>query len=149
MRVDFYQLSGDRPDETGAAVAAIARKAIEAGERLLVVAGDAAARARLSRALWSVPGAFLAHGEAGGEHDARQPILLSDSIEAVNGSGMVALADGVWREGVEAAGFARAMLFFDEATIAAARGLWKALPGKGVEERHYWRREGSGWVKAG
>ena len=76
MRVDFYQLSQD-PAE--AALPLIARAALKAGERLLVVSGDEAQLGLLSEGLWSrLPESFLAHARAGGPDDERQPILLSD-----------------------------------------------------------------------
>ena len=49
MRVDFYQLSRDPVERV---VAMLARKVLEAGERLLVVSSDADQRAELSKELW-------------------------------------------------------------------------------------------------
>ena len=70
-RVDFYQLSRDPVDVT---VAKLARKVLQAGERLVVVSGDDAQRTHLSQVLWQQGGAaFLANGMAGGAHEARQP----------------------------------------------------------------------------
>ena len=120
-RVDFYHLTRD-PVET--AVAALARHALKAGERVLVVAGDPARREAISRALWSEGGgAFLAHGDSAGPHCARQPILLSDGCDAPNEARFVMFADGIWR--VEAERFVRAFLLFDDATRDAARQLWR------------------------
>ena len=73
-RVDFYQLSRDPVDVT---VAKLARKVLQAGERLVVVSGDDAQRTHLSQVLWQQGGAaFLANGMAGGAHEARQPTPL-------------------------------------------------------------------------
>lgn len=144
MRVDFYQLGGLAPET---AVAQLAARARAQGLRLLVVAGDEALLARISAALWAHgPESFLAHGMAGGEHDARQPILLSTRPEAANGAEALVLADGQWRE---ASGFARALLLFDDATIGAARGLWRELGQAGSEgERNFWRLEAGRWKQA-
>ena len=121
MRVDFYQLSRD-PVE--AALPLIARASLKAGERLLVVSADDAQLARISAALWTrLPDSFLAHGLAGDPHQERQPILLSDSIDAANGAKFLALADGEWREG----DFARIFYMFDDATCSLpvpAGGCW-------------------------
>ena len=144
MRVDFYQLSRD-PAE--AALALLAAKTLEAGERLLVVSDDEAQLARIGEALWGRKDSFLANGLAGGEHDARQPILLSREVSAANGARFVALADGHWREVGD--GFARVLYLFDDGTLKAARDCWRALKDRDGLTRHFWRQEGGGWVQAG
>jgi DNA polymerase-3 subunit chi len=140
LRVDFYQLS-ETPVET--ALPALAAKMREAGAKVLVVSADDAQLARISEALWAPKGSFLAHGAAGGPDDARQPILLSDRLEAPNGANFLALADGLWREGAEA--FERVFLLFDESSIDAARQTWRSLDGS---ERNYWQQSGKSWTKA-
>ena len=75
-RGDFYQLSREPVDVT---VAKLARKVLQAGERLVVVSEDEGQRTRLSKVLWEQGGAaFLANGMADSPHAARQPILLSE-----------------------------------------------------------------------
>jgi len=140
LRVDFYQLS-ETPVE--AALPALAAKMREAGAKVLVVSADDAQLTRISEALWAPKGTFLAHGAAGGPDDARQPILLSDRLDAPNGANFLALADGLWREGAEA--FERVFLLFDEASIEAARKTWRSLDGG---ERNYWQQSGKSWTKA-
>ncbi len=122
-RVDFYQLSRDPVDVT---VAKLARKVLQAGERLVVVSADEAQRQHLSRVLWQQGGAnFLANGMAGGPHDARQPILLSERCTAPNDARMLLIADGVWRD--EAIGFERVLLLFDADRRDAAVELWRSF----------------------
>ncbi|MBW8785461.1 MAG: DNA polymerase III subunit chi [Novosphingobium sp.] len=143
MRVDFYQLTRG-PAE--AVLPLIARAALTAGERLLVVSEDTGLLERIDTALWErLPESFLGHGTAGGAHDARQPILLSTALEPANGARFVAFADGVWREPT---GFERAFLLFDEGTIIAARECWRALGGS-AGERHFWRQGAKGWEEVG
>ena len=89
----------------------------------------------------------MRHAPAGGPHDARQPILLSDSLEAPNGATFLALADGQWREGAEA--FERVFLLFDGSTIDDARATWRRLGEREGMERNYWRQEDGRWTKAG
>lgn len=139
-RIDFYQLSRDPVERV---VPLLATKALEASGRVLVVAGEGAQRAALSQALWEREGAFLANGEAGGPHDARQPILLAPDCAAANDARMVLIADGEWRE--EAAGFERAILLFGEDQTQKARDLWSALSGAGHELRIFKQRENGGW----
>lgn len=143
MRVDFYHLTRD-PAET--AIASIARKAVEAGKRMLVVSDDDEQLMRVSEALWASPGSFLANGAQGGPHDARQPILLANTVDPANGAAFLILADGQWREGE---GFERTFLFFDGSTIEAARTRWRELGQREGMERHYWRQDGGRWIEAG
>ena len=135
MRVDFYQLSQSPVEE---ALPALAARMMEAGARALVVSADIEQLARISDALWASGDQFLAHGPAGGPHDARQPILLAENLEATNGARFLALADGQWREGAEA--FERVFLLFGAATIDDARATWRSLDGREGLERNYWRQ---------
>mgnify|MGYP001363776006 CR=1 FL=1 len=143
MRVDFYRLSRD---PAGAVAALIARNTLRLGKRLLVVAEGTERLAALSEALWSRGDAFLANGLAGQEHDARQPVLLSEQTAPANGATFMALADGVWRE---AEGFERVFLIFDDVTVAAARDTWRQLGQREGVERHFWKQDGSRWIEAG
>jgi DNA polymerase-3 subunit chi len=144
MRVDFYQLSQSSAEE---ALPALAVKMLEAGARVLVVSADDDQLARISEALWAAKEQFLAHAPAGGPHDARQPILLSDRLDAANGATYLALADGQWREGAD--GFERVFLLFDGTSIEQARATWRMLDGRDGLERNYWRQEDGRWTKAG
>ena len=128
----------------------VARAALGHGQRLLVVSSDDGQLARLDTALWEqMPDQFLAHGFAGGPHDARQPILLADACETTDGAGngaeIVALADGQWR--AEAEGFARALLFFDDSGRAAARQTWKLFDGRADVAREFHELDGGRWIK--
>ncbi len=143
MQLDFWQLSRDPVERV---VALIAERARGAGERLLVVADDAAQRLAMSRALWETkPEAFLAHGEAGAPHAARQPILLSGECSAANDARYVVLADGVWREQAEA--FERVFLLFGDEGTPAARGVWRQFDGRDDVQRSYYAQEDGKWVK--
>ena len=142
MRVDFYQLSKDPVDVT---VAKLARKVLQAGERLVVVAADEGLREHISKTLWEQGGgSFLAHGPADGPHAARQPILIADSCAAPNEARMAILADGQWRE--EAAKFERIMLLFDAEATEAARGLWRELAARDdIDNRIFKQTPEGGW----
>jgi DNA polymerase-3 subunit chi len=148
MRVDFYQLSRD-PAE--AVLPLIARNTLKAGERLLVVSADEGQLGRVSHELWGrLPDTFLAHGLAGGEHDARQPILLSGAMQPANGARFVAIADGVWRDEIcneDSPGFSRAFYIFGDETIAGARDCWRMLGKRAGVERRFWKQQGGKWVE--
>jgi DNA polymerase III subunit chi len=143
VRVDFYQLSRN-PVE--AALPLIARATLAAGERLVVVSSDAAQLDRIGTGLWTrLPETFLAHGKAGGTHDARQPILLAEVPEPANGARYLALADGVWRDAADT--FERVFLLFDASSIEGARGCWRMLGTRENVERHFWKQESGKWVE--
>jgi DNA polymerase-3 subunit chi len=143
VQVDFYQLGGG---PAGHVIASIAEKILGQGGRLLVVAADEGALARLDRQLWDRGRAsFLPHGVAGGADDARQPILLSTSPDAPNLARNVLIADGEWRDAALA--YDRAFYLFDDDTLEGARLAWKLLAGREGVERRYWAQEAGKWVK--
>jgi DNA polymerase-3 subunit chi len=143
VQVDFYQLAGTAPEGV---IAGIAEKILAGDGRLLVVAEDEAALARLDRVLWDQgTSGFLPHGLSGGADDARQPILLSTNPDAPNQARNMLIADGTWREA--ALTYDRSFYLFDESTLEGARLAWKLLAGREGVERRYWAREGGKWVK--
>lgn len=142
MRVDFYQLSRD-PAEL--ALPLIARAALGAGERLLVVSADEGQLGRIDEALWTrLPDTFLAHGRSG-QHEERQPILLSAEPKPANGAKFLALADGLWRE--SEADFTRVFFLFDDAALQGARDCWRMLGTRDGIERRFWKQDGGKWVE--
>lgn len=143
MRVGFYLLQRDPVER---ALPQIAAKAMEQGQRMLVVSGDEALLDRLDASLWSEKAdSFLAHGRAGHPHAERQPILLSQDCEAANGARLCALADGEWRD--EVLGFERVLLFFDDARRVAARQVWRSLDALENVEREFHEQQGGKWRK--
>lgn len=141
MQVDFYQLGGSAPEQV---IAGIAEKVLAADGRLLVVAEDETALARLDRQLWdSGPTSFLPHGLAGGSDDARQPILLSTSADAPNQARNMLIADGQWRDA--ALSYDRSFFLFEANTVEAARLAWKLLAGREGVERRYWAQLDGRW----
>ena len=143
MRVDFYLISSD-PAPT--AVALLAGKVREAEERLLVVADDLTLLEQVSQTLWEArPEAFLANAIAGDEHDAAQPILLSNEVDPANGASFLLIADGQWREPGES--FKRVLFLFDQDTIVGARQTWKALQDREGMECKFWKQQAGRWVE--
>ena len=142
MKIDFWQLSRD-PVEKVAAL--IAQRVLDQDERLLIVSGQADQRAAISKGLWQAgPETFLANGEASAPGSDRQPILLSQTIEAENGASHAIFADGQFRD---APHFARTFLLFNDATLQHARETWKALSDREGLERAFFRQDGGKWVK--
>ena len=142
MKIDFWQLSRDPVEKVSALIAA---RVLSQGERLLIVSESADQRAAISKGLWAAgPESFLANGEAGAPGADRQPILLSETIEAANGASHAIFADGAFRD---APGFVRSFLLFDDATLQHARQTWKALSDREGLERAFFRQDGGKWVK--
>jgi DNA polymerase III subunit chi len=137
--VDFYHLTSTPLERV---LPAICEKVLAQGERMVVVA-EPTLLARLDEQLWTYSkDSFLPHGREGGE---RQPILLSETVEAGGGAANVALADGEWRD--EALGFARAFYFFDTGHVDTARAAWRALKDRADVESRYWKQVAGKWVQ--
>lgn len=141
-QVDFYQLGRDGADRV---CAMLARKALGGGGRLLVTSADEGQCERISRALWNAGAElFLVHGRADAPHAERQPILLGQGCEAVNGASIIVLADGKWRE--EARRFERVLILFSPEHRKMARDLWRALSAQeGLALQIYKQDEAGRW----
>lgn len=144
MKLDFWQVTHDPVEKV---VTLIAKRAVEQGERVLVVAAEPQQRAAIAAALWQAgPESFLANGEADAPGAESQPILLAAEPVAANGAGHLILADGTFRE---AEGFARVFLLFPPDGAPAAREAWRAQDGREGVERAYFAQEDGRWVKKG
>jgi DNA polymerase-3 subunit chi len=144
VRVDFYQLAPGMAAD--AIIVALAAKLFAEQQRLLVVAADDAALARLDRILWDQGAtSFVPHGLAGASDDAAQPMLLSTETDAPNGARNLIIADGEWRD--SALRYDRAFFLFGDDTLEAARLAWKLLSGRDGVERNYWANEDGRWIK--
>lgn len=146
MKVDFWLLSRDPAERV---VAMIAEKVLAGGERALVVSGEPAQRDAIGQALWEArPEAFLANGEAGGEHDARQPILIGETCAPTNAASACILADGQWRpETLVGDVFERVFLLFDDAGRDAARAAWREVSADDGLERSFYEQRDGRWAK--
>ena len=145
MQVDFYHLVASPLERV---LPKIAEKVVAGGGRLVVVSADERQRGAIDRLLWTyAPDSFLPHAQAGGEHDADQPVLIAADVAPANAARNVALIDGEWREGALA--FDRAFHFFDADSVGPARTAWKALAEREGVERRYWKQDDAGrWTQA-
>ena len=148
MEVGFYHCTRGAPL---AVLPRLAEKAVEAGYRLIVNTGSAAASEEVDEALWTYDAAsFLPHGLSGGEHDAEQPILISGSFDAANGARLaVALAGAI---PAADAGFERVLYLFDGnegEAVERARRHWRALANREDVGAVYWQQCERGWEKRG
>lgn len=142
MKLDFWQVTDDPVEKV---VALIARRVLDEGERVLVVAAEPEQRSAIATALWQAgPESFLANGEADAPGADRQPVLLSDAPAPLNGASHVILADGTFRD---IAGAARVFLLFPPDLAPQARAAWRAVDGRDGVERAYFAQEAGRWVK--
>jgi DNA polymerase III subunit chi len=123
------------------------------GWKALVRGGVVARLDWLDQRLWLACGDtdFPAHGLAGGESDADQPVLLCGETGNPNAADILFAVDQAEVAIEEAATFTRVCVIFDgndEAALTHARRQWKSLTEAGLPAK-YWSQEDGGWqVKA-
>jgi len=141
----FYHLTQTPLEQ---ALPPMLQRSLERGWRVRVRGVDAERLDWLDRFLWTYEGAgFLPHGRAGGEHDAHQPILLSEHAQNSNEATVLFMIDGA--EETDLAAYERVCLVFDgndSEAVQGARGQWGAFKGAGYACK-YWAQEGGRWVE--
>jgi DNA polymerase-3 subunit chi len=122
-------------------------RAIEGGQRIVVIAGSAERVDHLNHLLWTYDEAsFLPHGAARDGNETRQPIWLAVSDENPNGAAWVMLVDGAR---ADLGRYERCFDIFDgndEAAVAAARLRWTEAKTAG-HKLTYWQQTERGWDK--
>ncbi len=143
----FYHLTASPLEAT---LPMLLSKARQAGWRVLVRGTSPERMAWLDERLWlGGDESFLAHGLAGGEFDADQPILLTTGAEMPNRAECLMAVDGAEVRAQEAEALARVCILFDgndPQAVEAARAQWKALTGAGLKAQYWAQREGR-WHK--
>lgn len=128
---------------------ALLEKCLEREWKVVVQGGDAASLQALDEALWSYrPESFLPHGLAGGEDDARQPVLLTQQGDNPNDAQVRFLVHGA--EPPELGPYVRAVFLFDgnnDTELAGARQHWKAVKAAGHEVTYWQQGDSGGWVR--
>lgn len=143
----FYHLERTTLDQ---ALPGLLEKTLDRGWRALVRGGDPARLGAIDQALWTWrDDSFLAHGRADQPHAERQPVLLTDTGENLNGAQALFIIDGAELGETEA--YDRCFILFDgrdDGAVAKERQRWKALKEAGANLA-YWRQEGDGrWRRA-
>ncbi|EBA16206.1 DNA polymerase III subunit chi [Roseobacter sp. SK209-2-6] len=143
----FYHLTRKPMPET---LMVLLEKARGAGWAIAVRGQDPDRMTWLDDALWlGSDDSFLAHGLAGGPHDALQPILLTATAQAANDPKCLMSVDGAGVEAEEVQALERVCILFDGNDMQAvqrAREQWKALTGAGCKAQ-YWSEESGRWEK--
>tara|TARA_R110002124_G_scaffold34193_3_gene112466 strand:- start:4574 stop:5047 length:474 start_codon:yes stop_codon:yes gene_type:complete len=140
----FYHLTQTPLEHT---LPVLLGRARGAGWRVAVRGTSSDQLDRLDRKLWDgPPDGFLPHGIAGGEHDARQPILLTLG-EAANTPACLMTVDGAEVSAQEVSTLDRVCVLFDgtdERAVQQARVQWKALVDAGCGAK-YWSEATGRW----
>jgi len=143
----FYHLERSTLDQV---LPTLLEKTLERGWRALVKASDARRLEEVDDRLWTYrDDSFLAHGRAGQPHAERQPVLLSETGENLNGAQALFIVDDAELGATE--GFERCFIIFDgrdESALQHARERWRTLKERD-EALAYWRQTEVGrWEKA-
>ncbi|KAK0364823.1 MULTISPECIES: DNA polymerase III subunit chi [Brevundimonas] len=125
-------------------------KTLERGWRALIKSSHAHRLDELDERLWTFDEeSFLPHGRADQPHADRQPVLLSESGENLNGAQALFIVDDAELGATE--GIERCFIIFDgrdETALQQARARWKTLKTDGANLA-YWRQTDEGrWEKA-
>jgi DNA polymerase-3 subunit chi len=143
----FYHLTRRPLQET---LPVLLQKARGAGWRIAVRGQQADRMSWLDDTLWQGSAdSFLAHGLAGGPHDALQPILLTTTTESANAPYCLMTVDGAAVTPEEVQALERVCILFDGTdpdAVQQARGQWKNLTGAGCSAQ-YWSEESGRWEK--
>ncbi|GIT87245.1 DNA polymerase III subunit chi [Roseobacter sp. OBYS 0001] len=143
----FYHLTRRPMEDT---LMMLLGKATGAGWRVVVRGTRPDRMALLDEKLWQgADDSFLPHGLAGGAHDARQPILLSTTLDIPNAATCVMSVDGADVAADEVAQLDRVCVLFDgndPQALDIARGQWSTLKKAGAAAE-YWSEESGSWQK--
>jgi DNA polymerase-3 subunit chi len=142
--VGFYHLTRATLEQ---ALPQLLGRTLAAGQRAVVLCGDAARVAALDAALWACTEPdWLPHGtEAAGDADL-QPIWLATDDVAPNGARFLFRVDDV---AADLARFERVFDLFDgndAAAVEAARARWQTAKDAG-HVLAYWQQGARGWEK--
>lgn len=142
----FYHL--ERPP-LAAALAPLFEKCLERGWRVLVSSDHAATLAEIDADLWKYKDdSFLPHGMAGSDA-ARQPVLLTQSLENENQSAVLVLLNGQ-DTGAADVPYERIMVVFEDQDGQArqmARQQFSRARSNDQTVRYFQQTENGGWAE--
>ncbi|MEN5051131.1 DNA polymerase III subunit chi [Brevundimonas naejangsanensis] len=143
----FYHLERSTLDQV---LPTLLERTLQRGWRALIRGATSHRLDDIDELLWTYrDNSFLPHGRADGDHAARQPVLLSESGENLNGAQALFIVDdselGATQE------FARCFIIFDgrdEQALNHARGRWRTLKADGADLAYWKQSEEGRWEKA-
>jgi DNA polymerase III subunit chi len=145
MQAGFYHLTLSSLEK---ALPRLLEKILEAGHRVVVLAGSAERVQSLSYACWTYsPLSFLPHGTQADGYPEDQPIWLTTVEERPNGASVLVLTEGLFPTQLE--GYARCVYLYearDPEALERAKALGKRFEAQGTPPT-YWKQAASGWTK--
>jgi DNA polymerase-3 subunit chi len=145
-RIGFYHLTSSSLE---VALPKLLEKALQAGHKILLMAGSAERVQHLEAHLWTYdPASFLPHGATRDGTELQQPVFLTASDDNPNQADLLVLTDGVTSERLDS--FGRCLNLFDGQNVLAvtqARSRWKEWTAAGHELIYYQQSERGGWVE--
>ena len=142
----FYHLERTGLDQ---ALPELLQKSLQRGWRALVRSPSPQRIDHLDGWLWSYRDeSFLPHGLVSESMAERQPVLLAQGHDNLNGANVLFLLDDAEPGPLD--DFERCLIVFDggdEAAVSAARKRWSALKAQGLPVS-YWRQSDKGWEKS-
>ena len=143
--IGFYHLTRTGPES---ALPALLGRTLKAGQRAVVICGNAERVESLDAALWLCHDPdWLPHGTPTTGDADLQPIWLTDRDEAPNGAKFLFLLDGA--DSTMLGSFDRVFDLFDgsdEEAVQAARTRFRARKAAG-HALTYWQQTEKGWEK--
>jgi len=142
--IGFYHLTRST---LAKALPQLLARTLAAGQRALVLCGDAEHVAALDRALWEADDPWLPHGTEADGDAALQPIWLGTGDTAPNNARYLFLTEGTASARLEA--FDRVFDLFDgndPSAVEAARNRWRVAKAAG-HSLAYWQQGARGWEK--
>ena len=141
----FYHLESQPLERV---IPVLLEKTLERGWRAVVETGTPERAEVLDALLWTYrDDSFLAHGLAGDEADAHQPVLITTGTDNPNGASVRFFVDRAVPASGE--GYQRLVYLFsghDPDAVAEARMAWKLL--RDGNEVTYWQQDAGGrWAK--
>lgn len=144
--VQFYHLT-TTPLER--ALPKLLEKAVAGGFKTLLVAESEEYAERLNELLWTYDaGSFLPHGSTAEPNPELQPVLISASMEPVNGANLLMVTNGTIPENKEQ--FGRIIDIFDGSNpqiVEKARARWTSYKQSNCEMAYMRQTDSGGWEK--
>ncbi|KAF0223050.1 MAG: DNA polymerase III subunit [Rhodospirillaceae bacterium] len=143
-QIGFYHLTRLPLDQ---ALPKLLEKAVQAGLRVVVMAGSSERVEHLNAILWTFSEeSWLPHGSARDGEPTLQPIWLTDQDENPNSATVLVLCDGARPARLD--GWDRCLDLFDgndENAVLAARERWKTWKAEGHQLVYYQQNQNGGW----
>jgi DNA polymerase-3 subunit chi len=144
--VQFYHLTSTPLER---ALPKLLEKAVAGGFKTLLVADSEEYAERLNELLWTYDaGSFLPHGSIQEPNPEAQPVLVSTTMEPVNGANLLVVTNGAIPDNNDQ--FGRIIDIFDGSNpqiVEKARARWTSYKQTNCEMTYMRQTDSGGWEK--